>query len=102
MALTNLMTVKDEDSGCCTEPCVYGLCINLDDAQCAALGIDKPLRAGSILGVRAVAVVRRVTEEIDQAGEKEKEVYLQLQFTHMEIGAPPKGLDTAKALYGDA
>ena len=101
MAMIDLTAVRDEDKPCC-EPMIYGLCINLDDAQSAALGLTKPPRAGAITGLKAVAVFRRVSEEIDQAGDKEKEVYVQLQITHMELIDPPKGLDTAKALYGDS
>jgi hypothetical protein len=101
MALINLSAVKDDDDyGMSCGPDIYGLCISLNDAQCAALGITKPPRAGAIMGLNAVAVVRRVTEEIDQAGESDKEVYLQFQITHMELKDPPKGLNTAKALYG--
>jgi len=101
MALADLTAVRDTDDcypGC--GPDIYGLCLSLDDAQCAALGITKPPRAGVIMGLNAVAVVRRVSEEIDQAGDTDKEVCLQLQITHMELKDPPKGMNTAKALYG--
>lgn len=102
MALVKL--IGDEGDNCChtsCEPPIYGLCLNLDDKQAKALGITKPPRAGTIVGLKAVAAVRRVSEEIDKAGDSEKEVYLQLQVTHAELVDPPKGMDTAKALYGD-
>jgi hypothetical protein len=105
-----LVSMKSEE-GMSPEPMKenpygHGLRICLNDDQCKALGIMSPLPAGKVVGLRAVAMVTRSTEEVEmeEEGEAESEVYLDLQITDLEITAGQGGRsasDLAKALYED-
>ncbi|API59631.1 hypothetical protein BSL82_10135 [Tardibacter chloracetimidivorans] len=101
MALVDLTKVQPDHNRPCCEPDIYGLCISLNDEQAKALGITSAPEVGTPVGINAAAVVRRVSTEIDHAGAERKEIYLQLQITHMELVAPPKSSDAATALYGE-
>ena len=91
-------------------PYGYGLCICLTEEQVEALGLNaNPPAAGSKVGIQAVAIVRRVTQEADPAEEVAEgesatdiDVVLELQITDMEVR--PEGgtqiAQTASMLYG--
>lgn len=81
----------------------YGTEIYLDGEAVEALGIQD-FRAGQVVMIRAMAIVKRSTEELepgdDSAG---KDTSLCIQITDLEVEAKG-GTDTAKAatmLYGD-
>jgi hypothetical protein len=91
-------------------PYGYGTCICLTEEQVEALGLDKnPPPAGTKVGIRAIAVVRRVTTEYDPAKEaaegedpEDIDVALELQLTDMEVtvGATGSNNQSASMLYG--
>ena len=83
----------------------YGTEIRLNEDQCQALGIMKPLEAGSRVSIEAVAFVKSATQTVgDDAGDKDPEVYMCLQIT--DLGLKPMAgrgkQDMAKALYSDS
>ena len=63
-------------------PCVY-----LTDAQCKALGITSPPRAGTVVMISAMAEVQSVTESVDD-DDDDPDVRMTLCLTHMELQAP--------------
>jgi hypothetical protein len=83
----------------------YGTEIRLNEDQCKALGISKPLEAGTKVSVEAVAFVKSATQSVgDDAGEKDPEVYMCLQITDLGM-KPMAGRDKkvmAKSLYADS
>lgn len=82
-------------------PYGYGTCICLTEEQVEALGLDKnPPKAGTTVGIRAIAKVSRVTSKYDPAGEaaegenpEDIDVALELQITDMEV----TGADSTQA-----
>lgn len=92
-------------------PYGYGLCISLTEEQVEALGLNaNPPRAGSEVGLRAIATVRRVTQQVDaddskkeegkQGGESGIDVVLELQITDLEV-TPGGGMQSQPSmLYG--
>ena len=101
MALKN-MAVQDvaEEMAEMSNPFGYGLMIRLNPKQCEVLGIGKPPEAGTVLSLRAMACATTVTQEVDP-GEKDKEIYLELQITDLEIGKASSASKSASMLYGD-
>lgn len=89
------MKVQDDDQYEMAQPNPYGygLMICLNEEQVEALGLDKnPPRPGSTVSVRAIAVVKRVTQESDPTEEvaegedpNDPDVTLQIQITDMEV-----------------
>lgn len=75
-------------------PCVY-----LNEAQCKALGITQPLRAGTTIMVHAQAMVESVTESTD-GDEDDPDVRMTLCLTHMELHSAEAPKDPASGLYG--
>lgn len=94
-----LVSMKTE-SGCCA-PSVdsygYGLCLDLNDDQCEALGITKPLAAGSVVTLSAKAFVRSATESVEEG--EAPEVRLSLQITDMEIVQARSSAELASAMF---
>ncbi len=88
-------------------PYGYGLCIYLNEEQVEALGLDKnPPKAGTSVGIRAIATVVSVTQEADpteEAAEGEDpddiDVTLRFQITDMEV-TPGGQTITGSMLYG--
>lgn len=82
----------------------YGTEIRLNEDQCKALGITKPLEAGTKVSIEAVAFVKSATQSIgDDADDTAPEVYMCLQITDLGI-KPMAGRDKkvmAKSLYAD-
>ena len=94
------MAIPDEGPEAYEEnPYGYGLCIRLNPKQCEALGILNPPTAGMQMMMTAAVVATRVTQEVD-AGEEEKEVYLELQITDMNLSTPSSSSKSASMLYG--
>ena len=83
------------------EPHLYGhgLCIRLNPKQCAALGITAPPEAGRVFSLKAMATATCVTQEVD-LGEEDKEVYLEMQITDLEIGKASNVANASSMLYG--
>lgn len=81
-------------------PCVY-----LSEEQCAALGIDKALDAGTVIGMQIRGVITRSTSSVDDEEDVgEPDVSLCVKITDAMIVAPPEATDSekaAKALYGN-
>ncbi len=108
MALVSMKTESGEDYPCCCEsnPYGYGLTICLSEEQVEALGLDKnPPKAGSVVTIRAMAMVRTVTQEADPAEEvaegedaNDIDVTLSLQITDMEI-TPASSIGAASSMY---
>jgi len=103
MALVSMKTGNDDyvDSG--PNPYGYGLCIRLNDEQCAALGITEPLKAGSVVMLTAHAFVASATQSVegdsDDAG---PDVCMELQITDLSLGSTGKtDGERASLLYGD-
>ena len=83
------------DTDYCACPTIY-----LTEAQCAALGIQGSIDAGTVIGFNARAVVVRSTSSV--ADEDDDPQYcVSLQITDAEIVAPPSGSDASK-LYGNS
>ena len=107
MALVNMAIADEAPESYEDNPYGYGLCIRLNPNQSAALGISTPPPAGTKMMIHAMAVATRVTEEADLeegGGSAEKEVYLELQITDMQIDAPGNTSakeDAATMLYGE-
>ena len=101
MALINMALPDEGPEAYETSPYGYGLCVRLNPKQCEALGITAGMPAGSKMMMTAAVVATRVTEEVD-AGEEEKEVYLELQITDMSLTSPSSASKSASMLYGDA
>jgi len=82
-----------------------GLCLCLDEDQVEALGLDRqPPAAGTKVGIRAVAQVRRITRDVDvnDAGQGEDGdggVTLELHITDLEV--TPEARAPASVLYGN-
>lgn len=88
-------------------PYGYGLTICLTEEQVKLLGLDKnPPPAGATVGLRAIAAVKRVTQEADvgeaaEGAEGDIDVALEIQITDLEV-TPEGALPAAQAslLYG--
>lgn len=76
----------------------YGLCINLEEEQCDALGITTLPAPGQVVMIRARAVVTRTRVENDGEG---PENHMSLQITDMELGGAQAEQSPATMLYGD-
>lgn len=112
MSLTS-MKLPDGNANEATpdNPYGYGLCISLTEEQVEALGLNaNPPKAGSEVGLRAIATVRRVTQQVDvddsskDEGEKGDDngidVVLELQITDLEV-TPGGGMQSQPSvLYG--
>lgn len=106
-----MVSMKTEDGDyemSAPNPYGYGLTICLTEEQVEALGLDKnPPPAGSVVGIQAIAIVKRVTQESDPAEETAEgedpsdiDVSLELQITDMEVTPAQKAVD-ASLLYGN-
>lgn len=98
MAMVSMLPEKEDyptESMCC------GLELYLNDDQCEKLGITKPIPAGTVLSMRALVLVRSVTESMEQDGDDSgNDVSMCIQVTDMELtGAQTKRL--SEAMYGD-
>jgi hypothetical protein len=94
------MNVKDDDQGAIApggyDPCP---CIYLNAAQCKALGISTPPRAGMQMTLTAVVEVESVTETDDDDAD-DADITLRLSMEYAQLGPAPSG---SKAnLYPDA
>jgi hypothetical protein len=101
MTLKNMAVQNNDDevAEMQNNPYGYGLCIRLNPKQCEVLGITTPPEAGTVLSLRAMATATAVTQEAD-VGEDDKEVYLELQITDLEIGTASNAAKSASMLYG--
>lgn len=101
MSLINMAVQESDDEAqeAMTNPYGYGLCIRLNPKQCEALGITTPPEAGRVMNLRAMATATCVTQEVD-VGEEDKEVYLELQITDLEIGKASNAANASSMLYG--
>ena len=110
MALTSMKMDGDDGLPCCAEsnPYGYGLSICLSEEQVEALGLDaNPPAAGSTVTLRAIAMVRSVTQEAElgdaeEDGETNKiDVRMTLQITDMEVTPGGQAGQAATVLYGN-
>lgn len=101
MSLKNMAVQNNDDEvmEAQNNPYGYGLCIRLNPKQCEVLGISTPPEAGTVLSIKAMATATTVTQEVD-IGEDDKEVYLELQITDMEISNASNASKSASMLYG--
>ena len=105
MALVSMK--QDSDGGnmaCCVQsnPYGYGLTLCLSEEQVEALGLDKnPPGAGTQVGLRAVAIVQRVTQSTDTDGDDpaEVEVSISLQITDLEVMREATNVQASASLY---
>ncbi len=102
MGMISMKLSKDSDDDA---PYGCGLCIRLNEEQVEALGLGKhPPAPGSKVGLRAIATVRRVTQEADPDEAEEKgedsdvDVALELQITELEVTREAR--PAASVLYG--
>lgn len=103
MKLVSMKSEGEQDMAPSSPKYSYGLCISLDDDQCEALGIKGTIKPGTQVGLQALAVVTRVTEEIEEPGEGEStptDIYLTLQITDLGLSAGQGG-NAATTLYGE-
>lgn len=100
MTLKNMAVQYDDNEmvEAQNNPYGYGLCIRLNPKQCEILGLSS-VEAGTVLSLRAMAVATQVTQEAD-VGEDDKELYLELQITDMEIGNASNSSKASATLYG--
>lgn len=104
MKLVSMKSEREPDLSPSSPKYSYGLCISLDDDQCAALGIKGTIKPGTQVGIHALATVTRATEEIEEpteGGAAPTDIYLTLQITDLGISAG-QGEDAAAKLYGEA
>jgi len=110
MGMTNFNTGDTPDAGC------VGLCLDLNDAQIKALGLDQHLPAdGAKVSIRAIATVKRAAEQDDAEGADDEQAEgaqadgddegeegsgstLELHITSMEVSQ--SGREPASVLYG--
>jgi hypothetical protein len=75
----------------------------LSEEQCEALGISPDTKAGTEIGIQAIAVVTRATQSIDEGepGEQDGEIDIAvtLEIRHMSVGGAKSPADAAKTLY---
>jgi hypothetical protein len=65
----------------------YGTCINLNDEQVAALGLDK-MAVGSKVKITAFGVIDSARVEVgDDDGDKDTAPYMSIQLTDMEASS---------------
>ena len=97
MAMVNL-DIRDDDS--MTMPSEYSNapCLYLTAAQCAALGISEPPRAGTKLMLRAQCEVVSTTESND-GDEDDPDIRVTLEIEAAELSTTPAEGATEK-LYG--
>lgn len=101
MQLTSMKTDTSEVDSYQPNPYGYGLCLQLSEDQCAALGIKTPPAAGAKVGIQAVAFVRSATQSVESDGDDAgPDVYLELQITDLGLSIGQTD-NTASLLYGD-
>lgn len=98
MKLTSMKREQRSDE-CCVDHNRYGwgLQLNLDDEQCAALGIDKTVPVGTKVTLQALALVTRSGECLEPDG---KGVTVSLQITDLGLTLQGKESNAAALLYG--
>lgn len=91
----NIISMKKESEG--NEDCCYGMTIDLDEEQVAALGINKLPNVGDKLSIQGTVTVKRTVVENDGEG---KERYLTLEITDLGVGkSRSNDSDIAKRMY---
>jgi len=101
MSLVSMKTDDYFDRPMTENPYGYGLTLNINGEQCEALGITQPLRAGSIVSIKAIAVVNHVSESVEIGDDDgATDVSLCLQITDMELTTGGKQVDSS-AMYPD-
>lgn len=105
MALVSMKTNENDNivSSTSDNPYGYGLTINLNDDQCAALGVTEPIKAGTKMQIVAAAFVTRASESVDTDGDGDpggNEVTLCLQITDMELTQGEASKPATSILYG--
>ena len=101
MALKNMAVPNvADDLAEMANPYGFGLLIRLNPEQCDILGLKSPPVAGTMMSIKAMACTTSVTQEVD-AGESEKELYLELQITDLELTHASNASKSASMLYGD-
>lgn len=105
MALVSMKTEAEMPETMSRAEYGYGTEIRLNEDQCSALGIVKPLEAGTKVTIEAVAFVKSATQTIgDDSDDTDPEVYMCLQITDLGL-KPMTGRDKmvmAKSLYADS
>lgn len=104
MALISLKQEGDEGYEYAENNFGYGASISLNGEQCEALGLNKMLRAGQPVTIRANGVITRSTEELEASTDSGgKDVSLCIQFTEMEVrvSGTANAAKAAQMLYGD-
>lgn len=105
MALASMKREREDYAMTSENPYGYGLCISLSEDQAEALGLkSNPPAAGSSVGIRAIARVVAVTQEVDPDQDGDGiDVTLRLQITDMEVtpGATGNNSQSASLLYGE-
>ena len=102
MKLTSMATTE-QDYCCCPSDNKYGygLVINLNEEQCEALGITKPLAAGTVVRIDALAYVASATSSVEDDGDAGPDVSMRLQLTDLGLDTSKSPAEMAKKLYGD-
>jgi hypothetical protein len=104
-----LVSLKIDNSGVeAYEPSPYGCgtTIYLTEEQVEALGLAaNPPKAGTVVGIKAFAIVQSVTQQVDGDAEESGEssavdVSMRLQLTDMEVTAGSSQDQSASLLYG--
>lgn len=104
MKLTSMAT-PEPDYLCCPESNKYGygLTLYINEEQCEALGITKPLRAGQVVRIDALAYVASATSSVEADGDDAgPDVSMRLQITDLGLDASKSPADMAKKLYPGA
>lgn len=100
-----MVSMKTPDEGpeiAGNNPYGYGLEIRLNDDQCEALGITAPIKAGTQVGLQAIAIVKSATESVEDDGDDAgTDVYLTLQITDLDLTPQGQVSNAATLLYGD-
>ncbi len=100
MPMVDMTKVKSDDSYCRPISCNNAPTVYLNEAQCEALGISSDIKAGSMIGITAIACVTRASQSVE-SGKEEAEacVSVSLELREMEIGKQRAAGDAAKTLY---
>lgn len=81
----------------------YGLSIHLNDSQIKALGLDSPMKAGTIVMVEAKAIVESTRESVEgnvvnEDGDQ-TDMSMSLQITDLAVEEEGEAPNAAEILY---
>jgi hypothetical protein len=104
MKLVSMKRADDEDCDCIpwSSPNFgYGLSIDLNEAQCEALGITKAMAAGSKVSLQALGIVTSTNERVtSEPGATGTQLSICIQMTDVGVQQQGKASNAAAILFG--